>query len=336
MKGMYQKIIGAFVLGILLPFLVFRMGSMVGSGENEPTVSKPQETGSLPVETGTSPTVGPPGHSVFVYMPEGNVVQMSMEDYLVGVILAEMSTDYELAALQAQAVAARTYALRRQGEGRHPQGAVCTDPNCCQAYVSETKYLDGLGYRVDVEKARQAAVSTRGEVITYKGTYIEATYFSCAGGKTEDAEAVWGVSYPYLQAVESPEENDLHYKVRLELSEEELEEKMDRILYGTPESWLGWTTYTPGDGVNTVFFGGQRYQGTEFRSLLGLPSTVFTLEPTENGICITTCGKGHRVGMSQCGAQIMALEGKTYREILLHYYQGVDLIKLGNDGKELR
>lgn len=328
MKGKYQKIIGAFVLGILVPFLAFRIGGMARNGENGEIASEPQDTASSPTESGEMPTLGPPGHTVLVYMPEGNVVQMSMEDYLVGVILAEMSTDFEMAALQAQAVAARTYALRRQGEGRHPSGAVCTDSNCCQAYVEVAAYLDGLGYQVDVDRARQAAETTCGEVITFEGQCIEATYFSCAGGKTEDAAAVWGVSYPYLKAVESPEESDRHHKVRVELSEEELEDKLGRVLYGTPESWLGWTTYTAGGGVKTVFFGGQRYQGTEFRSLLGLPSTAFTLEPTENGICATTCGKGHRVGMSQCGAQIMALEGSTYREILLHYYQGVSLEKL--------
>lgn len=328
MKRIYQKIVGAFVLGILVPFVVLHIGGMAWNDEDKETAPKPQDTVSLPTEVGTSPAIKQPGHTVFVYMSDGNVVLMSMEDYLVGVILAEMSTEYEMAALQAQAVAARTYALRRQGEGRHPSGAVCMDSGCCQAYVGVAEYLNGLGYQEDVDKARQAVQTTRGEVVTFEGEYIEATYFSCAGGKTEDAAAVWGVSYPYLQAVESPEENDRHHKVRVELSEEELEEKLGRILYGTPESWLGWTTYTAGDGVNTVFFGGQRYQGTEFRSLLGLASTAFALEPTENGICITTSGKGHRVGMSQCGAQIMALEGCTYREILLHYYQGVSLENL--------
>jgi len=325
MKGKYQKIIGAFALGILVPFLVLRIVGLAWPRGDVETVPGQEETERAPTQQGTSPTPGPSGYSVFVYMPEGEVVQMSMEDYLVGVILAEMSTDYELAALQAQAVAARTYALRRQGEGRHPGGAVCTDSNCCQAYVSETAYLDGLGYQADIDRAYQAAISTRGEVLTHAGTYIEATYFSCAGGKTEDAAAVWGVSYPYLQTVDSPEEGDRHHMVRVELTEEELEEKLDRVLYGTPESWLGWTTYTPGNGVDTLFFAGQRYQGTEFRSLLSLPSTAFTLAPTENGISITTCGKGHRVGMSQCGAQVMALSGSTYQEILLHYYRGARL-----------
>lgn len=325
MKGKYQKIVGAFVLGILLPFLVFRIGGMAWQGSDRETVPGQPETVMEDTQPGTRPTQGLPGDTVFVLMPGEEIVQMPMEDYLVGVILAEMSTDYEMAALQAQAVAARTYALRRQEEGRHPSGAVCTDPNCCQAYVSEAAYLDGLGYQEDIQKALQAAVATRGEVVTYDGRCIEATYFSCAGGKTEDAAAVWGVPYPYLQAVDSPEEGDLHHMVRLEFSEEELEDKLDRVLYGTPESWLGWTTYTPGDGVDTLFFGGQRYQGTEFRSLLGLPSTAFTLEPMEDGICITTCGKGHRVGMSQCGAQVMALSGCTYQEILLHYYQGASL-----------
>lgn len=325
MKGKYRKIVGAFVLGILIPFLLFQIGGIARSGEvgeTEVTYGQPQTD---PAEMGTSPTNGTSVYMVSVYMPEGDIVEMSMESYLVGVILAEMSTDYEMAALQAQAVAARTYAMRRRGEGRHPGGAVCTDPSCCQAYVGTEEYLDGLGYQRDIDRASQAAESTRGQVLVYDGSYVEATYFSCAGGQTEDAVAVWGVSYPYLQSVDSPEVHDHQHMIQLEMTEEELEEKLGRELYDIPESWLGWTTYTPGGGVKTVYFGGQRYDGTLFRGLLGLASTAFTLEPTENGILITVCGKGHRVGMSQCGAQMMALDGSTYQEILLHYYQGTSL-----------
>lgn len=328
MKGMYHKIVGAFALGILIPFLVFQIGGMALTGRNGNT--EPETAGSeTAYEQGeTEPAPEASESTVFVYMPEGELAPMPMDDYLVGVILAEMSTSYEMAALQAQAVAARTYACRRQGEGRHPDGSVCTDPGCCQAYVSTEDYLAGLGYQEDIDKARQAAISTHGEILTFEGKCIEATYFSCAGGKTEDAVAVWGVSYPYLRSVDSPEGDDRHNMVTIELSEEELEEKLGRVLYGEPESWLGWTTYTSGNGVSTVFFGGQRYQGTEFRSLLGVASTMFILEPTEVGIRITTSGKGHRVGMSQCGAQAMALSGNTYREILLHYYPGACLENL--------
>lgn len=325
MKGKYRKILGAFVLGIFVPVLLFHIGGIARSGEVGETETTFGEAQTSPAGMGTGPSENPSGYGVSVYMSGGDVVEMSMEDYLVGVILAEMSTDYEMAALQAQAVAARTYALRRLGEGRHPGGAVCTDPGCCQAYVGTEEYLDGLGYQRDVDRARQAAEATRGQVMVYNGEYAEATYFSCAGGKTEDAVAVWGVSYPYLQSVDSPEDHDHQHMTQTDMTEQELEEKLGRVLYDIPESWLGWTTYTPGGGVSTLFFAGQRYEGTEFRSLLGLPSTAFTLEPTETGIRITVCGKGHRVGMSQCGAQMMALDGSTYQQILLHYYQGASL-----------
>lgn len=322
MKGKYQKIAGAFVLGILIPFLVFQLSAMVRAGkvsETEPE-GQTQSDVLLPTQPATEPEA-----LVSVYMSKGEAVQMPMDEYLVGVILAEMSTDYEMAALQAQAVAARTYAQRRAEEGRHPNGGICTDSGCCQAYVSVAAYLDGLGYPIDVERAQQAANSTHGQVLTYQGKCIEATYFSCAGGKTEDAVAVWGVLYPYLRSVDSPEGEDKHHMVRKEFSEEVLEEKLGRVLYGDPEGWIGWTTYTEGGGVNTVFFAGQRYHGTEFRSLLGLASTSFSLEATEDGIAVITCGKGHRVGMSQCGAQVLALGGNTYQEILLHYYPGAEI-----------
>ena len=322
MKEKYLQIAGAFLLGLLIPWLVLRVGGLMVREEavTVPT-AQPETQDSALVKSS----------KIRVVMPTGETVEMEMESYLVGVVLAEMPTSYVPAALQAQSIVARTYALKRQQEERHPGGAICTDFTCCQAYISQDNYLDGLGYQEDIDKTILAVEATAGQVLTYRGELIEATYFSCSGGRTEDSLAVWGVDYPYLQAVESPgEENMENYSVQVHFSREELEKKLGITLSGTPKSWLGWTTYTTGGGVDLMFFAGIKYSGLELRKLLGLNSTAFKMQEDGDGILVTTSGKGHRVGMSQSGAQAMAAKGSSCGEILAHYYPGTTIDKWGD------
>ena len=200
---------------------------------------------------------------------------------------------------------------------------MCTDFSCCQAYVSPDGYG---GSAEDYEKISQAVTDTAGQVLTFNGKLIEATYFSCSGGVTEDAVAVWGTDYPYLRSVESPgEESATYYTDEVFFTAEEFQNRLGRELSGSPGTWLGYTTYTAGDGVNTMKIAGVDYKGTEVRSILGLRSTVFTMRAENGGITVTTKGYGHRVGMSQYGADAMALRGCDYEEILTHYYQGTTL-----------
>lgn len=326
MKWNFQQVLGAFIIGLIVPMVVMQIGARV-----IPPVQDSQSTTTQPTQQ-TNPQVNQKQpEKINVLKASGEIEEMELEEYLVGVILAEMPTSYSSAALQAQAVVARTFTLKRQQEQRHKLGAVCTDYACCQAYVSEEDYLDGLGYEEDVKKAAEAVKATEAEVVLYEDDLILATYFSCSGGRTEEAVAVWGVDYPYLQAVESPgEENMTDYMKQMFFSEEELEQALNRELTGSPQSWLGWTTYTTGGGVNTMYFAGFQYSGVELRSLLKLNSTVFTMKAQDGGVLITTLGKGHRVGMSQCGAEVMALEGCTYQEILKHYYPGIRIDKIEN------
>ncbi len=320
MKEKYLQIVGAFLLGLLVPWLVLRVGGLMA---HEETVTEPT------VHTTTPGTDSAKPNRILVELPSGDTVEMELESYLVGVVLAEMPTSYAPAALQAQATVARTYALKRQQELRHPMGAICTDFKCCQAYVSNEDYLDGLGYQEDIDKTILAVEATAGQVLTYDGELIEATYFSCSGGRTEEAVAVWGVDYPYLQAVESPGEEAMeNYSAQVHFSKEELEEKLGISLSGKPKSWLGWTTYTTGGGVDMMFFAGRKYSGVDLRKLLGLNSTAFSMKEEGEGILVTTSGKGHRVGMSQCGAQAMAEKGSSCGEILAHYYPGTRIDKL--------
>jgi stage II sporulation protein D len=163
---------------------------------------------------------------------------------------------------------------------------------------------------------------------------IDAVFFSCSGGRTESAVAVWGGEVPYLQAVDSPGEEDASaYVDTLRVSTEEfcrtLEALSDEIdLSGAPDTWVGETTLTDGGGVDTIEIGGVALEGTRLRSAFGLRSTKFELSVDETEACFTTFGFGHRVGMSQYGANAMAKNGASYDEILRYYYQGIDIVTL--------
>ena len=157
-----------------------------------------------------------------------------------------------------------------------------------------------------------------------RGNLIDATYFSCSGGRTEDAVAVWGTDIPYLQTVESPgEEEAAVYTDLVEFTPEEFMARLGVSLPGVPSSWFGSVQYTQGGGVKTILICGQEYEGTDLRMQLGLRSTAFTIEVRDSRIYISTRGFGHRVGMSQYGADAMGRAGAHYQEIIAHYYQGV-------------
>jgi stage II sporulation protein D len=174
-----------------------------------------------------------------------------------------------------------------------------------------------------VEKSRSALQETAAQVIRYDGDLILASYFSCSGGITEDAKAVWGQDYPYLRSVESPgEEKAAWFSDQKEFTIEAFEEALGISLTGVPGSWFGVITYTRGGGVRTADICGTIFQGTDLRKKLGLRSTAITFSASEHVITVYTRGNGHRVGMSQYGADAMALSGSNYRQILTHYYPG--------------
>ena len=163
-------------------------------------------------------------------------------------------------------------------------------------------------------------------MLTYQGKLIEATYFSCSGGRTEDALAVWGEDVPYLQSVESPgEEGAAHYVDTVSFTASEFCEKIGKELPGIPAEWIGTIRYTAGGGVETIYIGDEPYSGTQLRSMLNLRSTAFLITAAGDTVTITTKGYGHRVGMSQYGADAMAVQGCSYEEILAHYYPGTKL-----------
>ena len=257
------------------------------------------------------------------------VLPALLDDYIVCVVLGEMPVDFELEALKAQAVVARTYTCRSLDKPKHKDADVCTNPSCCQAYIGVDDYLKNGGSTAGLEKVKTAVSETAGEVLTYQGELIEATYFSCSGGRTEDARAVWGTDVPYLQSVPSPgEENARHYTDTVRFTTDEFCQLMGQQFSGQPAGWIKNIQYTQGGGIASITIADQTYSGTQIRQKLGLRSTAFVITITGNSVTVTTKGFGHRVGMSQYGAEAMAVQGSDSQQILYHYYLGTQLKNL--------
>ena len=253
--------------------------------------------------------------------------EMGLDEYLQRVLLGEMPASFAQEAMNAQAVAARTYTAKAMSGGKHG-GKLCTDSTCCQAFCDDESF-SALPAEAR-QKAADAVRETDALVLTYEGTLIEATFFSCSGGRTEDAVAVWGTDYPYLRSVESPGEEMAGYdRDSVFFSGQALEAALDITLEGDPAGWAGDTVRTKGGGVNTMELGGKRFTGVYLRKALGLRSTAFTVTPEDGGLRFDTRGYGHRVGMSQYGADAMASAGADFREILSHYYPGTVLLNYG-------
>lgn len=324
MKQLIKDILVSAAVGFLLPGFILNFGAKV----RQQTLMEAARQETAPQVEQASSAI-----PVNVRIDGESVTTMNMDDYLTGVLLAEMPAAFEPEALKAQSVVARTYARKADATGgKHGDGSVCTESSCCQGYCAAEEYLQQGGRPEDVEKIRSAVFATSGQVLTYQGELIEATYFSCSGGSTEDALAVWGADFPYLQAVESPgEDAAAHYQDTVVFSRTELEQALGITLTGHPEGWIQTVSYTRGGGVDAISIGGTFFTGPEIRRKLDLRSTAFSTSADGENLSITTRGYGHRVGMSQYGANAMALEGHTYAEILAHYYQGVELTRL--DGK---
>lgn len=283
--------------------------------------------------------------TINVYMAnQKKVVEMQLEEYLIGVVAAEMPASFEIEALKAQAIAARTYALARavklygsSTDNPHQGADVCTDSAHCQAWISKDTAMKRWGLLSSFKywnKVCKAVRDTSGQVIVYKNELINPLFHSNSGGHTENVEDVWaGKSVPYLKGVTSyGEELSKEYENTVELEPKEmvklLKEFNPKLEIDEKDiiSSIAINNYSVGNRVLDMKVGNITMKGTDFRKLFQLKSTNFKLKKLDNGkIEVTTYGYGHGVGMSQYGANYLAQNGNTYEEILKHYYLGVEI-----------
>ena len=266
----------------------------------------------------------------------GALLEMPLEEYVCRVVSAEVPASYHVEALKAQAVAARTRAVRQMDAGCSLcEGAdICTDSAHCQAFADEDDMARMWGESAAVYRARvaDAVGRTAGEILTFGGAPITVLYHAISGGRTEDVRAVFGESLPYLVSVGSEGEDGAHgFYTDASFT---LAEAADKLYAAFPGSGLTAENiaqrltirdHTESGRVGTLLIGDREIKATELRRALGLRSTWFTLSIDGDSLTFHQRGYGHGVGMSQTGANAMAADGADYRAILTHYYQGTEL-----------
>ncbi len=272
----------------------------------------------------------------------GEVSELTIHEYLVGVVAAEMPASFPAEALKAQALAARTYTLYKMklySDGMaipdsHCGAQLCSDYTHCKGFADVAKEGAALWGEASAEylkRIEEAVSATSGIIATYNGEPIAAVFHSVSSKRTESAISVWGTDTPYLVSVESPgSEASSKYKSEVQMTAGDFKELMlkyyPEMSFDCPEGeWFRDSHRSEAGGVMDVLLGGVRISGTWFRQVMGLNSTNFTYTPKDGMLIFNTTGYGHGVGMSQYGAKALAEEGKTYDEIIKWYYTGVDL-----------
>ncbi len=282
-------------------------------------------------------------HSTYVkvfFNDEGEIRDMLLEEYILGVVSGEMPASYGLEAVKAQAVAARTYTLysiQHGGCKTNPNADICTSSSCCQTYNSEarmhSKWGDQYPYYHSV--IAKAVMDTAGEVMLYDGKVIDAMYHGASGGWTESCENVYGNYVPYLRSVESAHEIGSRQTGEVKFGRGEFVARANGAVPKADlaadklEDQLKILSLYPSGRVQKLQLGGDVITGKTARKAFGLDSSMFTVELTDTQVIFHTKGFGHGVGMSQAGANGMAADGADYRTILTHYYTGVDIGVIG-------
>ncbi len=315
------------VIIIILPMLIVK-------GCGHPTEKRPPEQTTIPGELKIS---------VYDAITKKSV-EMNLEDYIKGVVAAEMPADFDIEALKAQAVAARTFAYGRisgvykSTAGVHDGNDICTDSTHCQAWTSKESALKKWSIFFAARnwgKIEKAVNATKGMIVVYKGSIANTLFHASSAGRTENSEDVWsGVAVPYLRSVESSDEDSRGYVTSISIDDAEFLEKLketypDNKFNKDIFKSIHIVDHTEGGRVKTLKIGDTTLKGTEFRKLFKLRSSAFKIMKNKDGsLKITTTGYGHGVGMSQWGADSLAKKGGTYMEILKHYYTGVDIIPI--------
>ena len=266
----------------------------------------------------------------------GDAVEiMALDVYLQGVVRGEMPASFELEALKAQAAAERTYIYYQLAAGRkeaHPNADVCTDPSCCNAWLSEEAAREKWGGDFDGWESRieEAVAATDGQVALYDGQPILAVFHSSSAGKSAGAGDVWSGDMPYLRSVDSPEGEETvpNYYSAAEFTAAEAKALLaqahpELTFSGGPDKWFGAVEKDESGRVGTVEVCGAPLRGVEVRRIFSLRSACFTIDAAADRVTFRVTGYGHGVGMSQYGANELARQGRTWQEILLWYYADI-------------
>ncbi len=287
----------------------------------------------------------PDGEYITIYINSSKKAEnLSLEEYVKGVVAAEMPASFNKEALKAQAVTARTYIYKRwraasgKGCSLHPEADVCDDPGHCQAWITKGEMLKKWGlfsYYHYYSKINQAVNSTASMIILYQDEPIDPLFFSTSNGKTENSEDVWEKQIPYLRSVVSPgEETSPRFfdvqQFTVDVVVSRLRQKWPDISidHKNPEKHWKALEVSEGGRIKNMQVGNKVIKGTEFRQLFELRSTDFKWERSGDNIKIMTTGFGHGVGMSQYGADAMAKKGAKYVDIIKHYYTGVEIRRI--------
>ena len=274
-------------------------------------------------------------------------VKMNLEEYLVGVLAAEMPANFHLEALKAQAVAARTYALnkvqvnRDKGNELHPGADICTDFNHAQAWIDKEQMKENWGtlkFVINHNKLADAIIATQGQIVVYDGKLIDPVFHAdCGGKRTENSENVWQKPAPYLKSVaclprSDKEKGKSTVKISLQEVDKALGTELEAVPVGrltTNKELLKILKKTSSGRVGEVKLGDKVLAGRKIREELKLKSTNFDLKIRGNNLEFTVTGNGHGVGLCQVGANELAKKKKSYKEILQHYYTDVKIVSLG-------
>jgi stage II sporulation protein D len=311
---------------LVLPFSEGKVSGTLGENLKQPSKSK------------TSIQTADAGVEVGVYrFSKSKIEEVPLEDYLVGVVASEMPADFNEEALKAQALTARTYIVKqlmsKQNHPGLPKGANVGDSTMDQVYSSDDQLQKewGADYSWKRKKVLDAVRATSGQILTYNDEPIQATFFSTSNGYTENSEDYWPSELPYLRSVSSPwDKGSPKFSDQQVFTVADFEAKLG-VHLGNGSTIGQIIARTAGKRVSKVqFSGGKVLTGKDIREKLGLKSSDFIWERRGNNIVINTKGYGHGVGMSQYGANGMAAAGKTYKDIVKHYYTGVSITSTDN------
>lgn len=288
---------------------------------------------ALPATQGeTALTVAPQTENGVRLKTDTGITEIGTDEYLVGVVAAEMPAEYTEEALKAQAVAARTFLNYKKEQNAKEDYDITADENTDQAFLSEEQLKEKWGddFSENLEKIKGAVKATEGEMIFYENKPIMAVYHAVSSGKTETAGNVWGKDYPYLAVTDSI--GDLlcpDYLSTIKVSPEDFKKQMGQLveLLGEAKGWLGKSESTESGTVSKIFVGGKEFKGSKLREMFSLKSSSFDSTFDGTNFVFTVRGHGHGVGMSQYGANYMAQQGSDYKEILNWYYKNCEIKK---------